>query len=127
MTNTQIEQCIKQYIQAYNDFDIDNMLIRLHPSIIFKNISNGEVDLITVGRDEFKVQAQKAVSYFRHREQLISDLKIQDQWAEVTVDYKGTLAIDLPNGMKKGETFQLKGRSVFCFEDDLIISIEDYS
>jgi hypothetical protein len=125
--NPQIEQSIKQYIHAYNNFDIDSMLIRLHPSIVFKSISHGEVDVVTVGRDEFRVQAQKAATYFRQREQLISDLKIHDQRAEVNVDYKAILAIDLPNGMKQGESLELKGRSVFCFENDLIISIEDYS
>jgi hypothetical protein len=125
--NSQIEQSIKQYIHAYNDFDIEGMLVKLHPSIVFKNISHGKVALITVGLGEFKVQAQKAVTYFRHREQLISDLKIKDQWAEVTIDYTAILAIDLPNGMKQGETLRLKGRSVFRFENDLIISIEDYS
>jgi hypothetical protein len=125
--NPQIEQSVKQYIQAYNEFDIDSMLVKLHPSIVFKNISHGEVDLITVGLEAFKAQAQKAATYFRHREQLISDLKIEDQLAEVAIDYKAILAIDLPNGMKQGETLQLKGRSVFRFENDLIISIEDYS
>jgi hypothetical protein len=125
--NPQIEQSIKQYIHAYNNFDIDSMLIKLHPSIVFKSISHGEVDVVTVGRDEFRVQAQKAATYYRQREQLISDLKIHDQRAEVNVDYKAILAIDLPNGMKQGESLELKGRSVFCFENDLIISIEDYS
>jgi hypothetical protein len=125
--NPQIEQSVKQYIQAYNEFDIDSMLVKLHPSIIFKNISHGEVDLITVGLEAFKAQAQKAATYFQYREQLISDLKIEDQLAEVAIDYKAILAIDLPNGMKQGETLQLKGRSVFRFENDLIISIEDYS
>jgi hypothetical protein len=125
--NPLIEQSVKQYIHAYNEFDIDSMLVKLHPSIVFKNISHGEVDLITVGLEAFKVQAQKAATYFLHREQLISDLKIEDQLAEVAIDYKAILAIDLPNGMKQGETLQLKGRSVFRFENDLIISIEDYS
>jgi hypothetical protein len=125
--NPQIEQSVKQYIQAYNEFDIDSMLVKLHPSIIFKNISHGEVDHITVGLEAFKAQAQKAATYFQYREQLISDLKIEDQLAEVAIDYKAILAIDLPNGMKQGETLQLKGRSVFRFENDLIISIEDYS
>jgi hypothetical protein len=125
--NPQIEQSIKQYIHAYNNFDIDGMLVKLHPAIVFKNISHGEVDFITEGLDEFKAQAQKAITYFRHREQRISDLKIEDQRAEVAIDYKAVLATDLPNGMKEGETLQLKGRSVFRFENDLIISIEDYS
>lgn len=73
--NPQIEQSIKQYIHAYNNFDIDSMLIKLHPSIVFKSISHGEVDVVTVGRDEFRVQAQKAATYYRQREQLISDLR----------------------------------------------------
>lgn len=80
-----------------------------------------------MGLDESQAQAQKAVAYFRHREQVILELKIEDQQAEVAIEYKAVLPIDLPNGMKQGETLQIKGRSVFRFENDLIISIEDYS
>lgn len=51
--NPQIEQSVKQYIHAYNNFDIDGMLVKLDPAIVFKNISHGEVDFITEGLDEF--------------------------------------------------------------------------
>lgn len=124
---SQMQQTIEQYIAAYNHFDVDGMLTKLHPEVVFKNVSNGEVDLITNGLAEFKDQAQEATAFFSQRKQQITDFKIKDQQAEVWIDYEATLAIDLPNGMKKGEQIALKGRSVFSFENDLIVSITDYS
>jgi hypothetical protein len=120
-------QTINNYINAYNSFDIEGMLTTLHPEIVFKNISEGEVNLTTNGIEEFKAQAEKSIGYFREREQVISDFKIGDEQAEVSIDYRAVLAIDLPNGLKEGETIRLKGKSVFYFKNNLIISLLDYS
>lgn len=122
-----LKQVVEHYISAYNNFDIDAMLVKLHPAIVFKNICRGEVDLTTNGLEEFKTQAEKASTFFIERKQVITDFKIDDQQVEVAIDYQAILAIDLPNGLKKGDELVLKGRSVFHFEDNLIILIEDFS
>lgn len=36
-----------------------------------------------------------------------------DDKVEVGVDYIGTLATDLPDGLKAGEKLKLKGKSIF--------------
>lgn len=118
---------IKNYIKAYNNFDVENMLSNLHDDIEFKNISNGEVNLTTKGITEFKTQAEKAKSIFSKREQKITALHFDENKAEVEISYTGILAVDLPNGLKSGHKIELNGQSIFTFQDNKIIKIEDIS
>jgi len=122
-----IQTIIESYIDAYNKFDVAGMLKSLHPDVEFKNITAGNVDLSLTGLKEFGDQANSALQYFSERKQTISGLNISDHTAEVSVDYQAILAIDLPNGLKAGESIQMKGQSVFIFEDNLILSITDIS
>lgn len=127
MKNQIIQKTIEDYIDAYNNFDIEGMLSKLHHTVVFKNLTNGEVDLITNGLEEFKAQSEKAAAYFSQRKQTITDIQISDQKAEVLIDYHAVLAIDFPNGLKTSDQLELKGKSIFFFEDSLIVSIEDHS
>ncbi|QHT65863.1 nuclear transport factor 2 family protein [Rhodocytophaga rosea] len=122
-----LQTIIEQYIQAYNQFDVPGMLTHLHPDIEFRNISNGEVTHSLKGKAAFREQAEQAVRYFSQRKQSIQHINFQPDQAEVLLDYVAVLAIDLPNGMKKGDTLQLKGKSVFRFQYQQIILIEDIS
>jgi hypothetical protein len=36
-----LQQIVEQYIKAYNNFDIDGMLNKLHPAIVFKKHNSG--------------------------------------------------------------------------------------
>ena len=121
------KQMIESYINAYNDFDLDGMLKDLHHEIVFENITQGKVDLKTEGIDAFKKQAESAKQYFKKRKQLIESWKFTDQIVTVEIDYKGVLAVDLLNGMKSGDTIQLKGKSEFVFKNNKIIGIQDKS
>jgi hypothetical protein len=127
MENEILQQRIEAYIKAYNNFDVDGMLSTLHPEIEFKNITSGEVTLTIKGLEAFKAQAEQAISLFTLRKQTITGISFDNQQAEVQIDYQGILAVDLPNGLKAGNTLELKGKSVFLFEDNLIRYIEDIS
>lgn len=127
MTTQEKEKQIREYIDAYNHFDIAGMLANLHEEIHFKNISNGEITLETKGKDAFKIQAEQAKNFFTEREQKIEQLDIKGDKVEVSIDYKGKLAIDLPNSMKAGDWLLLKGKSIFYFAEGKIIGIEDIS
>lgn len=127
MTTQEKEKQIREYIDAYNHFDIAGMLANLHEEIHFKNISNGELTLETKGKDTFKIQAEQAKSFFIEREQQIKQLVTEADKVEVMIDYKGKLAIDLPNGMKAGDWLLLQGKSIFYFAEGKIIAIEDVS
>lgn len=118
---------VEAYIHAYNQFDVEGMLKNLDKNIIFENISNGNVDLTTNGIDEFQKQAETAKTYFAQRQQTITNWDFQEEKITIDIDYQGILAIDLPNGMKVGDTLKLQGQSIFTFEEERIVRIEDRS
>ncbi|WP_426059869.1 nuclear transport factor 2 family protein [Hymenobacter sp. B1770] len=121
------KELVTAYIEAYNRFDVGRMLVPLHDAVVFKNISNGEVNLTTTGKEEFRRQAEEASQYFSQREQRIIDWQVTGNKAEVAVDYSAVAAVDFPNGLKTGDTLHLQGKSVFRFAHGKIISIEDIS
>lgn len=123
----QQRQIIEHYIQSYNAFDTDGMARDLHEDIVFENVSNGEVNLKTEGITAFKEQAETARQYFETRQQMIEAWDFQDNHVIIDIAYRGVLAIDLPNGMKPGDTLQLQGQSEFIFKDGRIIKIRDKS
>ena len=118
---------ILAYLQAYNSFDIDGMIKLLHADIIFKNIVGGEINSQTTGREEFRQLAEQSKGFFTSRQQEPSNFIFSGDHASIDIAYQGVLAIDLPNGLKAGETLKLNGRSEFAFKDGLLIAISDYS
>lgn len=123
----QQQSIIEQYVNAYNNFDIDGMTRDLDENIVFENISNGQVDLRTDGIEAFRQQAASAKQYFQEREQRISSWEFENGSTTVEIDYRAVLAIDLPNGLKAGDALELRGRSTFKFEGDKIIHLIDIS
>ncbi|MBW5448095.1 nuclear transport factor 2 family protein [Cohnella sp. CFH 77786] len=127
MKDIEITTLIRNYLNAYNSFDIDGMIRLLHENIEFRNISGGVVDTETKGIDQFRTLAEQSVKIFSQRRQTITEITIHNDTAEIEVDYVGTLATDLPNGLKAGDVIQLKGKSVFRIKNEKLIMIEDYS
>lgn len=127
MENAEKQTLIEQYVQAYNAFDVDGMVAVLHPDVVFENFSGGEMTLATNGLAEFREAAEQAVAIFEAREQTIMDITHQDDTTTVAIDYVGTLAIDLPNGLSVGDELRLSGRSDFRFLDGKISYLADYS
>lgn len=121
------EQMIQAYIEAYNRFDVEGMLVHLDENIQFENISNGEVTLSLTGKEAIRQQAEQSKGYFSERCQTITSFKHENNLCEIEVDYEAVLDIDLPMGLKKGDRIQLDGRSVFQFENDKIIALTDIS
>ncbi|WP_321296540.1 nuclear transport factor 2 family protein [Marinifilum fragile] len=120
-----LQKVIENYIQAYNQFDIEGMLTDLHEDVVFENISEGILTLRTEGIDEFHTQAEEAMNCFSQREQIIRNWDIQLDKVVIDIDYKATLATDLPSGMKQGDILRISGQSEFVFEEDKIIRIVD--
>ena len=50
---SKLPDVIRNYISAYNNFDIADMLACLSDDIEFKNITNGEVNTHTHSKAEF--------------------------------------------------------------------------
>ncbi|MCZ8520995.1 MULTISPECIES: nuclear transport factor 2 family protein [Paenibacillus] len=118
---------IERYIEAYNSFDVEGMLTLLHPDIVFRNFAGGEMNTQTRGIQEFRELAENASHMFASRQQTITDYRMMDEVVEVRIDYEGVLAVDLPNGLKAGETLELQGKSLFELSEGKIVRIEDYS
>jgi len=127
MSDEEKQALIHRYLLAYNDFDIDGMMDLLHADIVFKNIADGEINEQASGQSEFHQLAEQARGYFISRHQEPSNFKFNGDQVSIDITYQAVLAVDLPNGLKAGETLNLKGRSEFTFKDGLLAEISDYS
>ena len=120
-------QMIKNYLQAYNTFDVEGMVNDLDDAVVFENYSDGELTLQLEGKEAFKRQAESAASYFKERQQKVVDWQIEEDVVTIEIDYFAMLNTNFPNGMKAGDTLQLKGKSVFKFRGGKIVLIQDFS
>ncbi|GGH55282.1 hypothetical protein GCM10008014_24750 [Paenibacillus silvae] len=127
MENSKLKDLIEQYLKAYNTFNIDGMIDVLHESVHFKNITNGNVDTQTQGIEEFRALAEQSAQIFSQRCQVVKSIVFTDDKAEVEIDYEGILSVDLPNGIKAGESIKLQGKSIYQMKEEKLVLIEDYS
>ena len=122
------ERIIRNYIEGYNQFDVDKMVADLHENITFENIQDGEVNMSLTGKAAFRRQAEQAKTYFTNRRQVIKSIAHSGEETKIEIDYYAVLAIDFPNGLKKGQELHLKGESVFKFSgSDKVIKLTDIS
>src|SRR5579875_2202802 len=122
------ERLIKEYVTAYNNFNVEGMLKHMDKDVQFENISGGQVNLSINGLENLKAQAELAATFYESREQVIKYFNhVDEDETEVEIDLYAVLAVDLPSGLKKGQRLNLKGASVFKFSDDRIVEITDIS
>ena len=118
---------IEQFLGAYNRFEIDGMMELVDPEIEFRNVSGGDVDTAAIGQDEFRELAEQSAFLFSSRKQTPTNFRAEGEAVSVDIDFAGTLATDIPDGMKAGEELRVAGRSEFVFRDDKIFRLTDYS
>ena len=121
------ETIIRNYVDAYNFFDVERMIRDMDENIRFRNIQGAEVNLTLDGIADFKRQAEQAKTFFKSRHQQILSFKHMEDATEIAIRYSAVLGIDFPNGLKKGQKLELNGRSVFKFEHDKIVELTDIS
>jgi ketosteroid isomerase-like protein len=121
------EEMIQAYLDAYNQCDVAKMVQHFAENLVFENIQNQVVTMTLHGLEAFKQQAEQAKSYFSEREQKIISVKHVGTTSEVDITYRAVLAVDFPNGMKKGQVLELTGKSVFEFSGDKIVGLRDIS
>ncbi|MBD3582830.1 nuclear transport factor 2 family protein [Flavobacterium selenitireducens] len=124
---SELEKIVRDYVEAYNSFDIDGMLENVYENVVFENLENGNITLLLNGADSFRQQAELSKSFFSEREQLIESLAQTNERVVIGIRYTAVLAMDFPNGMKKGERLSLSGESIFEFSDGKIIRLTDRS
>lgn len=120
-------EIVKNFIKAYNSLNVESMLAYLHPEIEFKNISNGVENAHTNGIEKFSELANNSINIFSERKQKITSYRESNDAVNVEINFRGILAIDLPNGLKARETLIMNGKSTYVFKDNLIISLVDES
>lgn len=125
--NELYREIIEGFVGAYNRFDIEGMLLNVDPDVTFENMSGRRVDLHTDGIDELRRQAEDSRRCFVRRKQVVTCMKFNDDDVEVGINFSGTLAVDLPGGMKAGDRIELKGKTIFRFRGDRIVAITDIS
>ncbi len=65
------EEIVKNYVEAYSNFDVDNMIANFDENVVFENVLNNETNMLLTGIAAFKQQAEQAKAYFKTREQRI--------------------------------------------------------
>lgn len=125
MKEKQMKRIIDQYIKAYNEFNIDGMTKNLHRDMVFKNFVGDEVTLELNGKIAFKNQIEQAFGLFKKREMKILEQKFGDDMVKNKIDFKGVLAVDVPDGPKKYDLIKLQYTTIFRFKEGKIISVED--
>lgn len=123
----QREQIIRNYINAYNNFDIDGMVANFDDAIKFENISNGNVIITIAGLNDFKKKAEQAKHLFTKRKQTIKRFTHHHDYTEIEIDYNAVLAIDLSKALKTGDELNLERKSIFKFSENKIIELTDVS
>ncbi|MEL7041856.1 MAG: nuclear transport factor 2 family protein [Pseudomonadota bacterium] len=121
------EDIINRYIQSYNDRDIEGMLDCVTEDVVFENISNASQSMRLEGRDQMGEVARLSGNAFSYRRQRLISIVIGEGKAAAEIEFEGKAAVDLPNGVRAGETVKIRGASFFEFRGRLLSRIADYS
>ncbi|KAB2784154.1 nuclear transport factor 2 family protein [Brucella anthropi] len=116
---------IHAYINAYNNKDVDGMLVCLSDKVSFRNISGGQVTAETSDKQSLEDMAKFGASAFETRRQTVTNAITVADTTLVEIAYSAVVAIDLPNGWKAGQELAFSGASSFRIEDGRIVSIVD--
>ena len=122
-----LDDVIARYIQSYNARDIDGMLDCVTDDVVFENISNSGGSMRLDGKDMMRQVAELSGNAFSYRRQRLINMVSGGGKAAAEIEFEGKAAVDLPNGVKAGETVKVRGASFFEFRGNLLCRIADYS
>lgn len=122
-----LDEIISRYIACYNARDIKGMTDCVTEDIVFENISNTGQSMRLEGKDMMGQVAELSGNAFSYRRQRVVNLVTGSGKAAAEIEFEGKAAVDLPNGVKTGETVKVRGSSFFEFRGNLLCRIADYS
>ena len=122
-----MKDLIEAYLNAYNRKDVAGMLAVVHDNIRFENVSNSGASMMLTGKQALEQQAEQFLAVFSERNQVITSLIVAGNRAAAEIDYRATVAQDLPNGWKENQSITLRGVSIFESRDGRLCRISDYS
>ena len=120
-------ELIDIYINGYNSFNMKKMLLPLHSKIVFENHVKGELTMKLDGMKSFKKRALQGMDYYSKRRQEILSIEHEEGKSIAVINYSATLKVSLSDKNKEGDVMNVTAKSIFYFQDDRIIKIEDYS
>jgi len=122
-----IEDVINRYVASYNARDIDGMLACVTEDVIFENVSNSGQSMRLEGKTAMQQVAELSGNAFSYRRQRLVSLVCAGAQAAAEIEFEGKAAVDLPTGVKAGETVRIRGASFFELRGELICRVADYS
>lgn len=118
---------VDRYLDAYNRMDVAAMLATMQDEVVFENYTAGVLSLRTIGIAELRHLAESSRHLFSVRRQTITAWREADDRGYASIHFEGTFAIDLPNGVRAGQSIALDGRSEFRQHDGKLVYIADHS
>lgn len=118
---------VDRYLDAYNRMDVAAMLATMQDEVVFENYTAGVLSLRTIGIAELRHLAESSRHLFSVRRQTITAWREADDRGCASIHFEGTFAIDLPNGVRAGQSIALDGRSEFRQHDGKLVYIADHS
>jgi steroid delta-isomerase-like uncharacterized protein len=125
MTADYHQALIEAYIDAYNRFDVEGMLVTLADDVRFEHHVAGDIAVATDGKADFEKLARVGAALFASREQTIVSLRDEGDTVIATVDFHGEIAEDIPEGPGAGTLIDMRGTSTFSFVDSKISRVID--
>jgi ketosteroid isomerase-like protein len=122
-----LDEVIARYIASYNARDIDGMIDCVTEDVVFENISNSGQSMRLDGKDMMRQVADLSGNAFSYRRQRLVNVVTGAGKAAAEIEFEGKAAVDLPNGIRAGETVKIRGASFFEFRGNLLCRIADYS
>lgn len=126
-TTVNVPGAIVQFINAYNDMDVDAMMACLNDDAVFENVSNYHAAMSWEGIPAIRKLAEQSAAAFASRNQAILRCIQDETTVALEVQFTGVPLVDLPNGMKSGEPAVLNGVSFFELKDEKISKLRDFS
>ncbi len=123
----QDQDLLFEYLEAYNNKEVEKMLSFFSEDCLFENISAGKVTVRTKGKSELESLARKSADAFASREQRVISLTQGVGRIVAEIDYHAVLQADLTPDLKAGTHLDLRGVSVVEFSKGKITRLSDYS
>lgn len=125
MTADYHQALIEAYIDAYNRFDVEGMLVTLTDDVRFEHHADGALSVATDGKADFEKLARVGAALFASRQQTLIELRDDGETVIATIDFHGEIAEDIPEGPGAGTIIEMQDTSEFSFRDNRISRVID--
>lgn len=126
MSNNQLRNIIENYIDAFNNYDIDKLVNQFTETGVYEVASNLTEPVICHGKEKIRELTTNTRAIFTSRTQQVTNWIINENKAAIEFNYVAIVTNDLPNGLKAGQKLALRGISIYEFENGKIKRLMDF-